>query len=295
MANDAYVRLNGGILAIEGADAIAFAQAQAMSDVGALAGGDWQWSGWLSPKGRIVAFFALVRVSGESLLVWLPAGGAEALRERLARYVFRTKVKLTVRDDLAGIGTWASADSLTVPQSRGPSPVARLSLPARAGKPRTLLIVDAAAAPDVGEAVTASAADTDALARWQLADLRDGVPYIAAGASNSEQFVPQWLSLERLAAFSVKKGCYPGQEIVARMHFLGQSKRGAYVLSGEGTAPAPMARVLGTDGSSVGEVVWAVATGADWHALAALSVDKASHVASVEGAGHAAVVPPSAG
>src|SRR5690606_35236266 len=85
--------------------------------------------------------------------------------------------------------------------------------------------------------------DGDDAARWRRADLRLGVPYIAADAANGQQFIPQWLSLERLDAFNLKKGCDPGQEIVARMHYLGQSKRAAYRLRGNGTPPPSGAQV----------------------------------------------------
>jgi folate-binding protein YgfZ len=281
MTNRPDVRLNGEILAIEGADALAFAQAQTMNDVTTLQDGGWHWSGWLSARGRIVAFFALARVSAQSLLLWLPAGGAGPLRERLARYVFRSKVTLRVREDLACIGCWSDA-----PVAREEAgAVARLPMPARADGARTLVL-----RPAAGAASGAPSDDEEDRARWRLADLHAGVPYIAADAVNSEQFVPQWLSLERLGAFSVKKGCYPGQEIVARMHFLGQSKRAAYVLRGEGAAPAPLARVLTADGGGAGEIVWAQATEGEWHALAGLAVDKAGAVSAVDGAGAARVV-----
>jgi folate-binding protein YgfZ len=108
-----------------------------------------------------------------------------------------------------------------------------------------------------------------------MADMALGVPYIAAGAPNSEQFVPQWLSLERLHAYSLKKGCYPGQEIVARMHYLGHSKRAGFLLTGEGLPPAAMTHVLDTDGKAAGEIVWSLPACAGWSALAVLGKDTA--------------------
>ena len=80
---------------------------------------------------------------------------------------------------------------------------------------------------------TAPAIDAaDALARWKAFDLAHGLPRLTA--SQAEQWTPQMLSLERLGAFSVKKGCYPGQEIVARTHFLGQVKRGLSLFEADG-------------------------------------------------------------
>lgn len=269
----------GELLSIDGVDALAFAQAQVMSDVAALADGGWQWSGWLNPKGRLVAFFALARISPTRLLAWLPAGGAEALRDRLQRFVFRSKVTLSAPAGVRAVGAWGDA-----PQAPGPDgPTACLRLPDQGdGPPRWLWLYADVAAPE--RSPDAPGLDRD----WRLADLRLGLPYVAAGGGNSEQFVPAWLSLQRLAAFSVGKGCYPGQEIVARMHFLGQSKRAAARIEGSGEPPAPMARVLDGDGAGVGDVVWSQA-GADggWQALAVLAEGRTDAVAAVAGSGPA--------
>ena len=127
----------------------------------------------------------------------------------------------------------------------------------------------------------AVAVDENVLARWYLADLAAGIPYIGADGPASGQFVPQWLSLQQLQAFSVKKGCYPGQEIVSRMHFLGQSKRAAFRLKGPGAPPPAQARVLSGDDRSLGEIVWASADGEGWQALAVLNAEQGGQVACV--------------
>ena len=83
-----------GLLAVEGPDAQAFLQAQLMNDVGALAPGRWQWTGWLTAKGRVVALMALLRTAPDRFLAVLPDFPASDLQERLQRYVFRSKVRL---------------------------------------------------------------------------------------------------------------------------------------------------------------------------------------------------------
>ena len=113
------------------------------------------------------------------------------------------------------------------------------------GGPRTLCIGPAA-----------STDDADALARWNAADLAHGLPRLPA--AQAEQWTPQQLSLERLRAFSVKKGCYPGQEIVARTHFLGQAKRGLVLF--ETDAPLAASDEVTAGGRAIGSVV--AATGA---------------------------------
>jgi len=243
-----------------------------MSDSATLADGQWQWSGWLTAKGRLVAFFALYRQAADDWLLWLPAGGADALRGQMQRFVFRSKLTLQVREDLQVVGRLAPGDAAINRPIMNPdddaAAVARLALDPQ----REAIILPG------GDA----AVDPQILARWYLADLAAGIAYIGAGEPASEQFVPQWLSLERLQAFSVKKGCYPGQEIVSRMHFLGQSKRAAFRLHGPGKPPPALAKVLSAEDRALGEIVWASADGDGWQALAVLNAEQADQVASVQ-------------
>ncbi|MCA1714944.1 MAG: folate-binding protein, partial [Gammaproteobacteria bacterium] len=88
------------ILGLSGSEAAAFAQAQFMNDVAALAVGHWQWNGWLTPKGRVIALFALVKLAEDSLWLVLPDADAGELAIQLQRFVFRSKVAISHRDDL---------------------------------------------------------------------------------------------------------------------------------------------------------------------------------------------------
>lgn len=265
------------LLSLDGPDAVAFAHAQFMSDVAALADGGWQWSGLLSPKGRVLACFALVRISAARLLLWLPAGGGQALADHLQRFVFRSKLRLAPLPEAVALGRWGRGPAA------GEGKIARLDL----DQEPELRGIDLIERPAARAAATSP--DPVALSRWRRADLRLGLPYIAMGSVASGKFVPQWLSLERLQAFSVRKGCYPGQEIVARMHFLGQGKRSAWRLAGVGASPPPLARVLDAEANALGEVVWADGNGDDWLALTVLSSDRAGAAARVEGHGPAAL------
>lgn len=258
------------VLELTGADAIAFAQAQFMNDVTALPDRGWQWNGWLTPRGRVVAFFACYRLDAQTLLLWVPAGGADVFASQLRRFVFRAKVKL---DEASG---WQPLARFGEPGKTNDAD-ARLEFPADDDEPSRHLVL-ARRNIDVPE-------DAALIDRWRLADLRLGVPYISPGRANSDQFVPQWLSLERLHAFNLKKGCYPGQEIVARMHYLGQSKRMAFMLAGEGDPPADMTRVSNQAGGTAGEVVWASAGNHAWLALAVLAKDQAPEGLHIDGCG----------
>ena len=89
------------MLTLEGRDAAAFAQAQFMNDVAVLAPGHWQWNGWLTPKGRVIALFALLKFDEQTLWLLLPDADPAELAAQLQRFVFRSKVRIAVGDTLA--------------------------------------------------------------------------------------------------------------------------------------------------------------------------------------------------
>ena len=208
------------VLALVGRDAVAFAQAQCMNDVAALGDGQWQWNGWLTPKGRVIALFALLRLDSEALWLILPDVDAGALATQLQRFVFRSKLKLEPRGDLHAVATFGPPVAASGSMSANVDGAVELDMSADGGS-RRLRIASTDAAPD------------DALAsRWRGFDIAHGLPRL--DAEQVDAWTPQQLSLERLRAFSVKKGCYPGQEIVARTHFLGKVKRVLMRLQGDG-------------------------------------------------------------
>jgi len=228
------------IVALTGRDAIAYAQAQFMNDVDALADSHWQWNGWLTPKGRVIALFALLRLDAETLWLVLPDADAEAVATRLRTFVFRRKAAFAVRDDLHVGGAFQAAASAARDRfARDADGTLELDV-GTADQPRTLRIGSAS-----------STEDADALARWRAFDLAHGLPRLPA--SQSEHWTPQQLSLDRLRAYSVKKGCYPGQEIVARTHFLGQAKRHLALLQTQ--APIAIGDEVAEDGRAAGTVL----------------------------------------
>lgn len=249
--NPGFALADHRVLALQGPDAVRFAQAQFMSDVAGLADGHWQWSGWLTPKGRVIALFALLKLDSQQLWLLLPDADPEALAADLRRFVFRSKLTLQARLELCVTGAFANdsqarASAIDV---RGEASVT-MDLSGEGGT-RALAIAPGAAAVD----------DPAALASWRAFDLAHGLPRL--DASQVDRWTPQQLSLDRLQAFSVKKGCYPGQEIVARTHFLGQAKRGLVLLQGD--APLPNAaevfagdRVAGTIVSTALQLALAV-------------------------------------
>ncbi|MBT2766644.1 folate-binding protein YgfZ [Stenotrophomonas sp. ISL-67] len=215
-----FPRLAGhALLSLRGPEAAVFAHAQFSSDVTALPLRHWQWSAWLNAKGRTLAVFQLLRVDQEHVLLVLADGDADAIASQLQRFVFRRKVTLEVRTDLVVAG------SFTAPEAASGAAIAlegdALELDVGSDAlPRTLKIAPMPA--------DSTATDSAFELAWRQSDLRYGVPRLAA--DQREQWTPQQLGLDRLNGYSVKKGCYPGQEIVARTHFLGKAKRALQLL-----------------------------------------------------------------
>jgi folate-binding protein YgfZ len=209
------------VLEITGADAIAFAHAQFASDVSVLANRQWQWSAWLSAQGRVRAFFRAVRVDDERLLLILQGGEAEALRAALAPFVFRAKVQMRAAgswhasgfDRLADVLDWLGA----VPGTTDAVVAGNRIGVAVPGPQLRWFVLGETQPPGVVDASPA------AWNRWNAADVAAGI--VQVSDAQADRFLPSWLGLEELGAVSVRKGCYPGQEIVARLHFKGGNKR----------------------------------------------------------------------
>ena len=237
------------LLSIAGRDATAFAQAQFMNEVAALPVGHWQWNGWLTPKGRVIALFALLKRDAETLWLLLPDTDATDLAAKLQRYVFRSKLVLAARDDLHANGRFAAPAQASGATFAVAGDALELDFGGDGG-PRTMRISPSAANADAASA-----------AHWRRFDLQHGLPRLRD--DQIEAWTPQQLSLQRLRAFSVKKGCYPGQEIVARTHFLGQVKRGLAMFEADAPIPAGAEvrdgeRTLGGIVSTAGNIALAV-------------------------------------
>lgn len=213
----------GGVLSLHGADALSFAQSQFANDITGLRDGQWQWSCWLSAKGRVIALFALLRIDAKSLLLWLPDYPAEDLASRLTRMRFRSKVEIQPLEPGCAAAAMAAPESFGSTAHYAQAEIERddsgawqrIVLDLSASQPRSLVLT--------ATANSLTKPDAAFIAQWTGADIAHGLPRL--GSQQVEAFTPQMLGLERLAAFSVKKGCYPGQEVVARTHFLGQAKR----------------------------------------------------------------------
>ena len=245
-----------------GSDAAAFLQAQLMNDVRALVPGRWQWNGWLNPKGRVIALFALVALDADRYWLVVPDFPAADLAARMQRFVFRSKVTLRARADCDASGAFAQpehANGSAIHRTQETDAI-ELDL-GGAGGERTLRIASRTLATP---GTTPAVSEADAM-RWAVFDLAHGLPRLSA--DQSEAWTPQMLSLDRLNAYSLKKGCYPGQEIVARTHYLGQAKRGLARVAGDGLQ-------MGTEIRAGERVLGTIVSCVDGEALAILSAER---------------------
>ena len=227
-----------GVLAFSGADAQAFLHGQFSCDVGRLAEGDATFGSYNTPKGRMLATFLVWRTAGGFLLL-LTRALAEPMRRRLAMFILRSKV--TVRDasdemPLYGVAGHAlaalEADAGRLPAADLKTAVAHSMQILRLDANRCIVTV-AGENPRESLEGLRSGLPSLALSSWQLADIGAGIPYITP--ATQDQFVPQMANLDLIGGVSFNKGCYPGQEIVARTHYLGRLKQRMYLLEFAGT------------------------------------------------------------
>jgi folate-binding protein YgfZ len=197
-----------GILSVTGDDARDFLHAQLTQDIKQLPADRAALAGWCSAKGRLLASF-LVIPSPQGFLLQLARDLAPAVAKRLTMFVLRAKVRIADESDAwAQFGVWEADAPAAVTWESG-------SVRVPVGDRRFLELVPAAEA----HTLETTAAEEG----WVLQEIQAGRPFITV--ATQDQFVPQMVNFEALGGVDFKKGCYPGQEIVARAQYRGQVKR----------------------------------------------------------------------
>ena len=226
-----------GLIRASGPDAQTFLHGQLTNDLLQLAPEAVQWSGYCTAKGRMLAGFLVWRDGADGYYLATDRTIAGGLAKRLSMYVLRAKVKIEdVSAQFAAFGKMGGT---------GPAPFASslqgdawiVGLPDVDGSARALAWVPTEAA--AGYALAEGHAMADA-SDWMRLMVHAGEAWITP--ATQEQFVPQMVNFDAVGGISFKKGCYPGQEIVARAHYRGAVKRRMYRASV--TAPAKSGDVL---------------------------------------------------
>ena len=270
-----------GMLSCTGDEARAFLHAQLTSDIASLGADGARRAGWCSAKGRLLATFLVVPHDG-GFLLQLSRDLAAPVAKRLAMFILRAKVKLAdASGEWAQIAIWGASAAERLGALGLPAPAADLAvargangIAVRLGAQRYLALIPAARR----ESALAAQADAGA-GTWALQEIRAGQPMVVQ--ATQDLFVPQMVNLERLGAVDFKKGCYPGQEVVARTQYRGVLKR-RMVRARVSAAPAPAMDVFAEDapGQASGTVVNAAPAPEGSHELLAVvqisSLDAAS-------------------
>ncbi|MDR2219150.1 MAG: folate-binding protein YgfZ [Methylobacillus sp.] len=259
-----------GLLRVSGEDAQTFLQGQLTNDMKLLTGGNALYAGYCNPKGRMLALF-LVFTHSEHFYLQLNGALKDALMKRLKMYVLRSKVVIEDKSDEVvhfGIAGAEAASALkahfgSVPeepmQMLKHEAATLLRLPGQ--MPRYEIFVRPEYAAALWETLEKTCAPAGYL-NWEWREIHAGIPDITP--ATQEAFVPQMLNLDALGGISFKKGCYTGQEIVARTHYLGKVKRRTH-LGHVDSADAPQAGepVFGSDGAEPAGMIVRVAPAPD--------------------------------
>lgn len=223
-----------GCIRITGEDAGEFLQGQFSNDVKLLDDTNSQLSSYCNPKGRMLAAFRLYRLD-DTFYMLLPADTLDAALKRLRMFVLMSKVTLEdCSTDKICIGISGPNAESQLQQQFGDAPKQDNALLSchgvellRIAGPHARYIL-CGSLSDIQQTWLALAATCTSVGQmaWKLLDIEVGQPNIYA--STVEAFIPQMVNLHAISGVSFSKGCYPGQEIVARMHYLGKLKRRMY-------------------------------------------------------------------
>ncbi len=218
-------------LRASGIDAQSFLQNLLSNDIRNVSETQAQLSSFNTAKGRMLATFLIWR-DGEDYLLQLPATLSEALRKKLSMYVLRAKVKITdagnevISLGLSGVQKMLPESCLELPPL-GVTHSTELGCSIiRLADARFQLNTTPEHADTLWQTLAVGAKPVGSLC-WDWLNIRAGTPVIQP--ETQEQFVPQMANLDLIGGINFKKGCYPGQEIVARMHYLGKLKRRMYL------------------------------------------------------------------
>ena len=220
-----------GVIRAVGEDAVTFLQGQLTQDVAQLDVAHARMAAFCNAKGRMQASFVLFKRSPQEVLLVCSRDILAATLKRLSMFVMRAKAKLS---DASGEFSLYGVVGTAIESITGSAHVTwekvdfdtsnLLFLYPAAGQPRALLCAPADAQPPQGNAID--------IGLWNWLEVQSGIAMITQPIF--EAFVPQMLNYESVGGVNVKKGCYPGQEIVARSQFRGTLKRRAYLVHTDG-------------------------------------------------------------
>ena len=226
-------------IAVTGEDSAKFLQGQLTCDINSLSASLASIAAFCNPKGRVISTLLVVK-STEAFLLILPASLLDKVLNKLKMYILRSDVQLINQSQnltLYGLHRpLPLAEELKLPTENfavsGNDPI-MIKLPSTL--PRYLCVANQPqSAATLSQQNSFSIADAE---EWRYQDISSGSPWFEA--EQSELYIPQMLNIDGLGGISFNKGCYTGQEIVARTHYLGKTKRHLFLAECDGTLETP--------------------------------------------------------
>ncbi len=241
-----------GVIRARGADAATFLQGQLTNDVLSLGSTSARLAGFCSAKGRLQASFVVWRPADDEFLLACSRSLLAPTLKRLSMFVLRAQCKLGDASEEVALWGAAGADAQTLTdttpwQRRDHDGATSIRLPDGAGLRRALLAV-----PD-GAAIALAPTGTLTPAIWRWLEVQSGV--VTVEAATVDRFVPQMVNFELVGGVDFQKGCYPGQEVVARSQYRGTTKRRTFLFDSDALAsPGQDVFVAGAAGEAAGTV-----------------------------------------
>ncbi len=246
------------VLKVTGKDAARFLQGQVTCNINELTEERCSFGAFCNVKGRVITSFLALKSHGDFLLI-LPCELFDSVTEKLRKYILRADVQLIdSRDEYCLLGIRQSSTSLLpiFPEhdlTFVAEPYSLLKLPS--SQLRYLAVTPTEQAIELWTLLTQNQGyQASQPEQWRLLDIEDRIPWV--DKETSEEFIPQMLNLDQLGGISFNKGCYTGQEIVARTHYLGKTKRMLFLVESDCIeAPPPNTAILDSRGQTIGKVL----------------------------------------
>lgn len=229
------------LIEISGEDASGFLQNLLTNDVEQLASNQAQLTGICNPKGRVIALFWLIKKQNDQFFALLPCDAAGILQKRLSMFVLRSKVTIKAISDTH------AAFALTQPSGKLETITLAVNLNVE------FVVMEQQQAIETIKNLTAQQYQLCAPSVWELITIHAGIPSVYE--ASTEAFTPQQINLDIVGGVSFQKGCYPGQEVVARLHYLGSPSRRLFLVEYQGEQLTVNGLVTDTENNTVGHVV----------------------------------------